>query len=88
MPESDKDPLDEAESAIVEGHAKQLGEHFDAVVVLCTRHDGARGTRTCTKGSGNWHAQYGVVKEWLENFEEKLRIEARDEVEERRKDRS
>lgn len=70
---------DAAESEEVLRHAKELGERFDAVVILCTRHEGSRGTRTVAKGSGNWHAQFGIVREWLLNHEEDIRIEARRE---------
>lgn len=68
---------DETESALVAEAAKKLGEQFDAVVILCTRHEGSKGTRTVAKGSGNWHAQYGLVREWLVNRDEDIRVEAR-----------
>jgi hypothetical protein len=71
---------DAAESAKVAQAARALGEHFDAVVILCTRHEGSRGTRTISKGAGNWHAQYGLVREWLYDFDEKIRAEARRDV--------
>lgn len=68
---------DADESAMVQEAAKKLGEHFDAVVVLCSRHDGERGTRTIAKGSGNWHAQYGIVREWLVDRDEDIRNDTR-----------
>lgn len=68
---------DHEESAEVEAAVKKLGEHFDAVVILCSRHDGERGTRTVAKGSGNWHTQYGIVREWIVNRDEDVRIQAR-----------
>ena len=64
---------DDAESLRVTDLAKKLGEQFDAVVILCTRHEGSRGTRTVSKGSGNWHAQYGLVREWLLDSDERTR---------------
>lgn len=70
---------DKAESAKVTEAAKMLGEHFDAVVILCSRHDGAKGTRTVCKGSGNWHTQQGLVREWLTSCDEEMRISARSE---------
>lgn len=73
---------DAAESAKVLAVVKDLGEHFDAVVILCTRHDGARGTRTVAKGAGNWHAQYGIIREWLVNRDEDTRVAARREHDE------
>ena len=72
---------DAAESEMVQQHAKALGEHFDAVVILCSRHEGTRGTRTVTKGSGNWHAQYGLVSEWKADMDEKFHVEARKDCE-------
>ncbi len=69
---------DERESALVLDACKKLGEDFDAVVVLCSRHEGSRGTRTISKGAGNWHARYGIVREWLTDFEESIRDEARE----------
>lgn len=68
---------DEAESAKVAAVAKSLGENFDAVVILCTRHEGSRGTRTVCKGAGNWHAQFGVVREWLLDVDESIREDRR-----------
>ena len=73
---------DENESARVAEIAKQLGEQFDAVVILCTRHEG-KGTRTVAKGCGNWHAQYGVVQEWLITTEAEIQCEAQSEMEKR-----
>lgn len=72
---------DAEESAEVEAAVKKLGEHFDAVVILCSRHDGTKGTRTIAKGSGNWHTQYGIVREWMVNHDEDVRIQARRDVE-------
>lgn len=63
---------DAAESEKVQAAAKALGEHFDAVVILCSRHEGSRGTRTIGKGAGNWHTQYGLVREWLVNRDEDI----------------
>jgi hypothetical protein len=75
---------DEEESAIVQAHAKELGEHFDAVVILCSRHEGSKGTRTISKGSGNWHTQLGVVREYMLSNEEAIREEARKDAKKRR----
>jgi hypothetical protein len=69
----------------VQALVKELGEHFDAVVILCTRHDG-EGTRTIAKGCGNWHAQYGLVNEWLVNRDEETKIDVRVAEEARRED--
>ncbi len=71
---------DAEESARVLAVTKALSEHFDAVVVLCSRHEGSRGTRTIAKGSGNWHTQFGIVREWIITQEERVKREARDEA--------
>jgi hypothetical protein len=68
---------DAEESARVEAHCKALAEHFDSVTILCSRHEGSRGTRTIAKGAGNWHTQFGIVREWLINHEEDIREAAR-----------
>ena len=80
--ETDQEKQQDAEeSERVSMAAKNLAEYFDAVVILCTRHDGDRGTRTVSKGSGNWHTQSGLVREWMVNQEEDVRVEARRERE-------
>ncbi len=76
--EADKQQ-DAEESARVESACKALAEHFDSVTILCSRHEGSRGTRTIAKGAGNWHTQFGIVREWLLNHEEDIREDARRE---------
>lgn len=68
---------DAKESAMVAEAVKNLAEHFDSVTILCSRHEGSRGTRTIAKGSGNWHTQHGIVSEWLINREQTIRLEAK-----------
>lgn len=73
------EPGDAEESQRVQDACKSLAEHFDSVTILCSRHEGSRGTRTIAKGSGNWHTQYGIVREWLLNNDEDIREAARRE---------
>jgi len=68
---------DAEESELVLRTAKSLGEHFDAVVILVSRHDAGDGTRTVMKGCGNWHARLGLAREYLLNTEEQIREEGR-----------
>ncbi len=75
--QTENDKEDASESALVAQTAKELGERFDCVVVLCSRHEGSRGTRTIAKGSGNWHTQFGIVREWIIDAEERIRREVR-----------
>lgn len=79
MSTEDYTQKDADESARVAQAAKELGEHFDSVTILCSRHEGSRGTRTVAKGAGNWHTQFGIVREWLINHEEDIREAARKE---------
>lgn len=71
------DPTDQQDSERVLACAKALGEHYDAVEILVSRHDGNNGTRTICKGAGNRHARLGLVREWLLNTEEQIREEGR-----------
>lgn len=79
MSTEDYTQRDADESARVTQAAKELAEHFDSVTILCSRHEGSRGTRTVAKGAGNWHAQFGIVREWLIDHEEDIREAARRE---------
>lgn len=73
--ESERDKAeDTTEREAVLAVAKQLGEQFDAVVILASRHDG-RGTRTISKGSGNWHTRLGIAREFIVATEEQIRQE-------------
>lgn len=65
------------ESERVRQVAKDLAEHFDAVEILVSRHD-SDGTRTISKGAGNWHARLGLIREWTLNVEEQIRQEGRE----------
>ena len=67
----------DADAQLVEDTAKRLGESWDAVVIMCSRHEMER-TRTTFKGSGNWHTQYGMVREWLVTNDERTREATRE----------
>jgi hypothetical protein len=61
---------------IIASHVSQLAEHFDTVQVFCTRHESDDvGTYVHSKGSGNWCARFGQVKEWYVKQEEDARID-------------
>ena len=64
---------------LVEKAVQELGEHYETVMVFCTRHESGQenGTVRVIKGSGNWFARYGVVREWLIREEETSRSVAR-----------
>jgi hypothetical protein len=64
----------------VKAAAEKLGEHFDSVQILCTRHEPAvaRGTVNINFGVGNWFTRYDQAREWLVKCDEGIRSEVRD----------
>lgn len=71
--ERDLDMLKEA--------CSKLGEHFDTVLILTTRHDPTveGGTVSATWGTGNWFARYGQCREYLLKCEERTRCDVRED---------
>lgn len=67
--DSDLDKLKEA--------ANSLGEHFDAVMIFCSRCESGNedGTLSFQWGAGNYYARHGQIALWMEK--QKLR-EARE----------
>lgn len=60
--------------------AEALGEHFDTVQILVTRHEEESvGTTNVCWGKGNWFARYGQVREWLLKSEERTKESIRKE---------
>lgn len=54
---------------------KTLNEHCDSVRIFVTAPGVDGNTHSISKGSGNWYAQYGHVKEWITSEEEATRME-------------
>lgn len=54
--------------AIVQKALDGLGEHFDTVHIFCTRYDPVDDGATVhlQRGTGNWFARYGQIRNWLE----------------------
>ena len=51
---------------VVRKCAEILGEHFDAVQILCSRQlPGLAGTMMVAKGSGNWYARQGMAQRFV-----------------------
>lgn len=51
---------------LISAHVGQLAEHFDNVQIFCSKvEDGGDVSLTLHKGTGNWQARYGQVKEWI-----------------------
>lgn len=63
--------------AMLGKHISSLSEHFDSVQIFCTRLTPDGGTITTSKGSGNWYARYGQIKEWCIKQDETTREEVR-----------
>lgn len=63
--------------------AERLGEHFDSVQILTTRHEPGTedGTVNVNYGVGNWFTRYGQVREWLIKCEERTKAFVRREEE-------
>jgi hypothetical protein len=65
MNEADRQKQDD-ESRLTKA-IQTLSEHFDTVQLFVTRHEpGALdGTVSACRGTGNWYARIGYVKEWI-----------------------
>lgn len=52
---------------LIDKHASDLAEHFDSVLILCTKHgDGSvSDSAGFSTGRGNLYAQIGQAHEWL-----------------------
>lgn len=73
----------EADMERVEKCAQQLGEHFDTVQILVSRHEPGTedGTVNISYGLGNWFARFGQVRDWLIKTDERTREYVRREDE-------
>jgi hypothetical protein len=69
----------ESDLALLQKHVEALGEHFDTVQIFCTRHMPAEldGTVAVNRASGNWHARFGQINEWVIYEKERIRECAR-----------
>lgn len=54
----------EALEKMMEECLAKLGEHFDAVQILATRHEDKK-SESIHKGTGNWYARFGMVHEFI-----------------------
>lgn len=63
----------------IDAFLKEIGDHVDSARIFITRpcDDSADATSCYTIGKGNFHAQYGQVREWIlmqeASFDEKGR---------------
>lgn len=74
---------DERLLELIKKAAFELGEHFDAVQIVATKHnDQDTGTSSWSYGVGNYYARYGHIAQWLEKEKLALREELEDDEEE------
>lgn len=75
----DENETSEQDIARVRKHAVELGEHFDAVQIFCSRHEAGTldGTISVNLGSGNWYARFGQVVDWTIKNDERVRLAER-----------
>lgn len=65
---------------MIKMHAARLGEHFDSVLILVTRHDTKEHkTVQLATGEGNFSARYGLAKEWVLKEEATMARDRRDD---------
>ena len=66
----------ERDLEMVKKATQSLGEHFDSVLILTTRHDPTTegGTTNINYGCGNWFARYGQVREYLIKCDERTKV--------------
>lgn len=62
---------DDYRNKIIDAHAVQLSEHFEAVQIIATGMDPQEGTGLYKAGRGNHYARIGVVEEWLKREKKK-----------------
>lgn len=61
---------------LLERIVAQLGEHFDSVRIIATKHQDGK-SWMASYGNGNWYAQLGSVHEWMACRDEELRLAER-----------
>lgn len=67
---------------LIKKHVDQLMEHFSSVRILTTRYKpDSENTAFISQGGGDFAAQYGVCKDWVEIQEERMRISIRQQME-------
>lgn len=75
--DTEKDDLEK----LVDECVSRLAEHCDSVRIFATRpsDDGSGSTGYITRGSGNYFAQAGVIREWITVQDERTRQVVREE---------
>lgn len=75
VPEAEKNE----DMELIARHARELGEYFDSVQILVSRHEPEieDGTINASYGVGNWYSRYGQVRDWLIKADEHIRKNVR-----------
>jgi hypothetical protein len=61
----------------VDDFISEMGEHFESARFFGSFNEGNGETGSYTSGSGNFHAQYGQIREWITRQDEMVRMNAR-----------
>lgn len=71
--------MEKPDLAMVQAAAQKLGEHFDTVQIVCTRHEPTNegGTVITHAGVGNWYGRSGSVRAWMTHNDESMREDER-----------
>lgn len=65
---------------MLDRHVHQLAEHFDCVQIMVSSvTEGADGTRSLSRGCGNWHARLNQARTWVLYHDEKDKEQARED---------
>lgn len=78
-PELTEDEQQKFDEALVQKHVDQLMEHFESVRIFVSKVKGDN-TASCTKGGGNWFAQYGTIVDWVTFQEQLTREQAKERI--------
>lgn len=66
MEDDNKEKLIAQWDELLAKHCAEIGEHFDSVRIFVTKYEGNGNTFRGTKSNGNYYAQLGQIKIWLE----------------------
>lgn len=77
MSAGDSLPTDDPGSQRIDAAIEDLGEHFDTVHIIATRKDGD--TYLISRGTGNWWARYGSIRDSMLKMESHITRRTDDE---------
>lgn len=68
---------DEKDMELIQSHVDQLREHFDSVTIGVTRYESGGLTTNIVRGSGNFYARVGQMKDWIIVQDEGTKVDTR-----------